>query len=113
METNNKKIALLDYCLPDYFSGYSLPVLQVGIYKTITFEEMAQDIEQEINFSFDYLNLSEEDEKLYKKYCEELKAKGSEIFIQQDELNEEEECAYAYFSIINPVFNNGLMFLNP
>ena len=73
---------------------------------------MAKEILSEINQTFDYMDLSDEDEQLYKDYCNELTAKGNKIFIEQNELNEEEECAYAYFSIINPVWNNGIMFLN-
>ena len=110
---NNKKVALLDYCMSDYFNGYHLPVVSVCVNQTITCEDMAWKIQSEINATFDYLDLSKEDEALYKTYCNELKAKGSEIFIEQTQLEEDEECAVAYFGIINPVYSNGLMFLNP
>ena len=37
------------------------------------------------------------------------------IFVEQDKLSEQEpDCpAYLYFSIINPVYRYGIMFLNP
>lgn len=108
----NKKVALLDYCMSDYFSGYNLPCIAVSVYQTISCEDMAKEIQNELNITFDYMDLSDEDEQLYKDYCAELKAKGKEVFIEQDELNEDDECAYAYFSIINPVFVNGITFLN-
>ena len=99
--------------MSDYFSGYHLPCVAVSVYETISCEDMANEILSELNQTFDYMNLSDEDEQLYKDYCNELKAKGKEVFIEQnEELNEDDECNYAYFSIINPVFVNGLTFLN-
>jgi hypothetical protein len=117
MKTNNKQIALLDICMSDYFTGYHLPCVSVSVYGKITCSEMADMIKDEINYSFDVLNLSEEDEQLYNNYCAELMAKCEEIFYQNEEEEDTDEVfadetAYAYFSVINPIIVNGITFLN-
>ena len=108
-----KKVALLDICLPDYFTGYHLPVIAIPVYGTMTYEDMAAEIQNEVNsigFDFDF---TDEDYQLYDNYTNELKQNPSAIFCKVDEIAEDcEDCAYAYFSIINPVTKNGITFLN-
>lgn len=115
--TKNHKIALLDICTSDYFSGYHLPCLSIAIYNTISCKEIAEEIESEFNSMYEYINPDENKDidNLYDSYIDELKAKGDEIFYQCEDISEIEDSEpnYAYFSIINPVFSNGIQFLNP
>ena len=120
MKNSKQQVALLDICLPDYFTGYHKPCLQVALYGQMTNKELAEEIMQEFNFCFDYLNEDDDKEitKLYEDYCAELNKNGDAIFYKGDpDLNEDSdlddyECAYAYFSIINPTYVNGIMFLD-
>lgn len=115
-----KKVALLDICLPDYFTGYSLPVLQIALYGKMTNAQLSESIMSELNYMFDYINPDDDKEitKLYEDYCLELNKTGGETFFKGDsDYNEDVdndfyEPAYAYFSIIEPVYKNGIMFLN-
>lgn len=115
--TENHKIALLDICQSDYFTGYHLPCISIPIYKTISCNEMAEEIESEYNSIYDYINPdSDKDiDKLYDGFIAELKSKGDVIFYQCEDIEDDEdiEPLQAYFSIINPVFSNGIQFLNP
>ena len=117
MKNNNKKIALLDICSPDYFTGYHLPCLAVSIYKTITFAEIAKEIESEYNYTYDYINPNDDKEidEMYDNLIAEYKSKGNEIYFECEDISEIEDIDpnYAYFSIINPVTVQGITFLNP
>jgi len=119
MKLNTKQIALLDICTSDYFTGYHLPVLQIALYGKVTNVQMSSAIMSELDAMFDYINPNDDAEitKLYEDYCNELNAKGGEIFFEDKEYNEDEDndfddCAYAYFSIIQPQIVNGITFLN-
>ena len=113
-----KQVALIDYCLPDYFSGYSKPVVNVSVYSNMSHEEVGEAIEAEINYLFDHLSqgYSEEEMKLWDKFIQELKDKGDEPYVTgvepPEEDDDEYECAYLYFAIIDPVYQHGIMFLN-
>jgi hypothetical protein len=113
----NHKIALLDICLPDYFTGYHLPCLAIPIYSTITHKEIAEEIKSELNSTYDYINPDDNKdiERLYDSFILDLKSKGDEIYYECEDISEIEdiEPQYAYFSIINPTFSNGIQFLNP
>ena len=111
----NKTIGLLDFCLSDYFSGYFLPVLQVGVYKTMTCKEVGEAMESELNAIFDYLNPDNDNSitELWDAKIAELKAKGNAIFVEQDELEDDIECAYLYFGECQITYSNGITFLNP
>jgi hypothetical protein len=53
-------------------------------------------------------------ERLYDEYIKELLNKPDDIFVNLDEYHDEDaEPCYAYFSVINPVYVNGIMFLHP
>jgi hypothetical protein len=116
-----KSIAILDVCLPDYFTGYSKTVINVPIYsKTITCSEMASEIESEMNMLWELMEEthSPEEMQIWDNYIEEMKSKGEEIFYTDNEFIEIEdyedyEPAYIYFGLINPVTSNGITFLNP
>jgi len=111
-----KQLALLDYCLPDYFSGYHLPVIAIPVYGNMSHKDVADEIQSEANYIWDYLidNGSEERwNELITLYCDELRKNKDAIFVEQDELSEEEEPSYLYFSITNPVYKYGMWFTNP
>jgi hypothetical protein len=108
-----KTIELLDICLPDYFTGYSLPVLAVPMYGKTTFKELADLLKGEFNACFEYINEenSEEITSLYETYFLELSNKEG-LFFDAEEIGEDIEPAYAYFSICNMKTINGITFLN-
>ena len=115
-----KQVALLDICLSDYFTGYHLPVIQIPLYgEKISNAQLSSMIMEEYNSIYDYINPDESKEvdKLYEDFCLQLNEKGGEIFWDGDpDYSEDDsdfyEPAYAYFSIINPVYRHGMMFLN-
>lgn len=115
--TKNHRIALLDICLSDYFTGYSLPCLSVAIYGPMSCKAMAEAITDELNATYDYINPDNNTDidKLYDTYIDELTSMGDEIFFQCEDISdiEDVEPLYAYFSIINPIHSNGMSFLNP
>lgn len=131
-----KKLALLDICLPDYFSGYHLPVFAIPMYDGVTFEDVAKQIETDINVCYDYY-LSKDgfklkEEKLIHQFVKEYKSKGDEIFYSTEKCNKTmeddidddfktwneapygdyDEYPYAYFSIIDLKVINGITFLS-
>ena len=108
-----KQVSLLDICVPDYFTGYHLPVLSVPLQGTVTCGDMAELIEDELNATYDYINPECDPaiDVLYDTYIADLKEKDNEIFYES-ESDEDIECVYAYFSVINPVRVYGLTFLN-
>ena len=116
---NNKKIVVLDICMSDYFSGYHKTVIQVPVYKKqLTNAEAAQEIENEINLLWELMKETHTPEELeiWDRYTEELKGIPDKIFFSDPEINEdneEEECAYIFLGLINPVTVHGLTFLNP
>jgi len=110
-----KQLALLDFCLPDYFTGYHKPVIAVGIYETMTNKEVAEAIQDEINVTYEWLtgSYSRTEMLLMDHYCEQLLTDPDTIFVTQEEIEGEvDECAYLYFGIIKPVHKYGLTFLN-
>jgi len=108
-----KKVALLDVCLPDYFSGYHLPVIAVPVCGTITNGEMADSINEEVDAIGHDFDFTDDDYKLYDEYVELLRKNANDIFYQGEFDDDMDDSVYAYFSIINPTYVGGLMFLNP
>ena len=49
------KLIYLDICLPDYFLGYSKPVLSIPVWKDMTKEELTKAIISEYNNSYEYI----------------------------------------------------------
>jgi hypothetical protein len=49
------KLSELDICLPDYFSGYHNPVLQVPLWKEMTKTDLTNAIVSDYNLLWDYL----------------------------------------------------------
>lgn len=113
-----KQIALIDHCTPDYFSGYSKTTVNVPVYSTMTNAEVAEAIEQEMNMIYEMLehDHTPEELKLWDDYVQQLKDKGNDVFVTAEEAPEDDdfwEPAYLYFALINPVYQHGIMFLNP
>ena len=111
-----KKLALLDFCPSDYFRGYSAPVIAVPVYDTMTNKEVSEAIQSEINLCFD---LYEGDEiiEFADDFCKELLQKPDEMYVSEQinldiNIDEGGECLYLYFGVIDPVYSNGIMFLN-
>jgi hypothetical protein len=53
MQTN-VKFHLIDHCLPDYFRGHHLPVIQIGVYSNMTCGQVLKEILSEVNQLHDY-----------------------------------------------------------
>ena len=111
-----KYVDLIDDCYPDYFSGYHLPVLQVPYSETLTFEQLAQEIEAEMSMMHEYLFAEyPEHEALYRDYIADLR-KQSGIAVSAPELDPDNDAEFLpclFFGITNPVYRNGIQFLNP
>jgi hypothetical protein len=116
-----KQLALLDVCYPDYFTGYSKPIIAVPFSQSYSNREMSEAIQEEIRCYYDYLfsehGYSKTELLLMDHYCEELLKDPDGVFIEMDEteqinLDEMEDYAYLYFGIIKPVFRYGLTWLN-
>ena len=112
-----KYVDLIDDCYPDYFSGYHLPVLQVAYSETLTFEQLAKEMELEINMMYEYLfDEYPEHEALYRDYIASIR-KQSGIAVKAPDLDpkdtEMEFLPCLFFAVVNPVYRSGIQFLNP
>lgn len=110
-----KQVQLLDICFPDYFTGYHLPVLSIPVFGTMTNKDIADAIDSYLDVTWEYINPEDNEEitALYDAYIAKLNADPDAVFCELDEVGEDQECCYAYFSIINPVTVHGITFLNP
>ncbi len=113
-----KTIQLLDYCPSDYFKGHSSYALSVPVYSTMTHEQVAEGIIDEINsIGFDFLN--DEEIKLFEEYADEMRKEGDKVFIEIMLEDEEKidmdyfEPSYLYFGVCQLTTVNGITFLNP
>ena len=106
-----KKVALLDYCVPCYFGGYQRTVIAVPVFGMMTHKEVAEEIKREVDALHEMIDPG--DMPLYDEFVEEMAEKGDEVYVEQEELDEDVEPAYLYFSVINPVTRHGITFLNP
>ena len=114
-----KKVALLDVCHPEYFTGYHRAVIGVPVYYGMTFQDLAEDIELEMTAIWDFLedDYNKEEISLFDSYIQECKDKGAKLFITypetpEDVNDDDSEMPFAYFAVINLVYRNGLMFLD-
>jgi len=106
-----KKIALLDHCTADYFSGYHLPVIAIPVYDSMLNSDVAEEIKEEYDSCFELFD-GYIDEGLVDDYIKELNENPNDIFVLQDEIDYDVEPSYLYFSVINPKYSNGIMFLS-
>lgn len=117
----SKQVALLDFCHSDYFSGYHKPVIAVPVYNKMTQGEIGDAILQELNATSVYLEqgYTKEELQMFEDYAKGLTdtldwfEDGIDPQYEVDADDDFFEPAYLYFAIINPVYNNGIMFLNP
>lgn len=120
MITQEKQVLNLDFCLPDFFSGYHRPIICVFVYEAMTAEEVGEAIKDEVNYLWDYLTsgddgYNESEIKLIDTFADELINRGSEIVAEPEEVPEgmegdEIEWPCLYFGIGSPKMMNGLMF---
>jgi hypothetical protein len=118
-----KKLALLDITTSDYFSGYHLHVFSIPMYDGVTFGDVANQIELELELEYNQIinedGMTKEDEKLIRQFIKEYEDKGNEVFykdenecIVEEEITYNDECPYAYFSIVDMKTINGITFLS-
>lgn len=112
-----KKVELLTFDYPDYFSGYPTPVISIPVYGTMTNKEVAKAIDQEIGTLID-MGVKDTDIAFYDQYIEKLLKEPDDIFVEYELTEAEEnddffEPCCLFFGITNKVHSNGLTFLNP
>ena len=110
-----KTLALLDYCLSDYFTGYHRAVLVVPVFETMTNKDVSEAIQDELNQVYDYFvqSHSKTEMLLIDHFCDELLKDPNTVYVEQiEEIGEFDDCPYLHFGIIKPVYSNGMMFLN-
>lgn len=121
MKKQFTEVCHLDTCLPDYFSGYSFPVIAIPAFNGMTRGDLADEIESEISATWDYLvgeddrQFSESDMQLFETFCKELRdSNPDEIIYSNPEESEEfdSDTCYIYLSLCSPVTVYGLTFLN-
>lgn len=106
-----RALNLLDYCQNDYFTGYHLPVLQIPVYNTMTCKEVAEELQEEFDFYYDMFENISDFENLLNSFCEDLRKQGDKIYVESEDIQEGEECAYLFFSITDIKQVNGINFL--
>ena len=111
-----KKVAFLCLDFPGYFSGFHYPVVQVPVFGNMTYLEVAEAMETELQQVWEYLFYEHpKHEKLYQKYIRELKKTPEKIFIEYEAgvFDEDEyfDGPYLYFSVIDEKYNNNIKFL--
>jgi len=62
MQNSNIQFHLIDHCLPDYFRGHHLPVIQIPVYSNMTAKQVLDGILSEISQCFE----------LYEDYTNEM-----------------------------------------
>jgi len=117
-----KTVELLDFCLPDYFTGYHKPVIAVPVYGIMTQKEIGEEILSELNSIYDFISqgYSEEEIDLIEKHAFSLINNDTGIFKEgidpsygMTDDDEFFEPCYLYFAVCQITYANGLMFLNP
>jgi len=107
-----KQFALLDVCYPDYFSGYHRTVLAVSLDPVMTNFDVADRLKLELNYiETDY---SKTEYLIVEEFISQLMNEPELMFYEDNEpdIDLESYEVYAYFSIIKPVYQHGLMFLD-
>lgn len=116
-----KTVELLDFCLPDFFSGYSKPVVAIPVYGDMTNGEIGEAMLDEINATFDLLEggYSKGEIDLLVNYAENLCntldhfEEGIKVDYEIDADDDLFEPAYLYFAVCEMTYSNGMRFLNP
>lgn len=116
-----KTVELLDFCLPDYFSGYPKPVIAIPVYGDMTQGEIGEAMLTEISSIYEHLQsgYSEDEIKMFEDYARGLSdtldhfEDGINPDYETDTDNDMFEPAYLYFAICEMTYSNGMRFLNP
>ena len=116
------EVAILDICLPDFFSGYSWPVVQPVVYPGMTNSELCQAIKEEINLTYEYLTndhngYTEDELDMFVKFADDLKKEKQPVIdLPANECECEDECfcdsVYLFLGLCKPVYKYGMQFLN-
>jgi hypothetical protein len=115
------EVCQLDTCLPDYFTGYHMPVVAIPVYNGMTNKDIAEAIQSEINSSWEYLQnddhgFTEKEMKLFDTFCNKLKREKTRIIVkgfeEPEDDDQEIESPYMYLSLCKPVHKYGMTFLN-
>lgn len=114
METKKKQLSLLDYCTPDYFTGYHRPVISIPVFGVMTNKDIAEGIQEELNACWDMFadDYSKTEMLIVDHFCDQLLLDPEKVFVEEEELEEYDECNYLYFGICKPVRKYGITFLN-
>lgn len=110
-----KTVELLDFCLPDYFSGYPKPVVAIPVYCNMTSEEVQEAYNDELNAIWEHLEYgyTKEELKLLEDYGKDVSNFNAIEDIEEVEDMEDIEPAYLYFAVCQMTYSNGIRFLNP
>lgn len=113
-----KRFDCIGFDSSDYWSGYHLPCVQIPVYGVMTKADIARAIDGEINMYFDLFEsiLDDEHDAMIEEYKNSLLSDGDAIGIDpryENELGEDDEPMYLYFSWVDPVTVGGLTFMNP
>lgn len=109
------KIALVDVCLPDYFGGHHLPVLQVPVDGATTRRQIANMLHSElnigvINYQLDESNIDHEDVRKAIDEClffDDQRKPDDVIFPDLDVYSEDSfdesvyDSVYAFFVVVS------------
>jgi len=118
------EVAILDICLPDFFTGYSYPVLSVPVYPGMKNKELSEAIKDEINCIYDCLVNESPDSytaneiKLFDRFAEKIKDESEPLIdIPENECEcDDDDCycdsAYLFLGLCKPVRRYGMTFLN-
>lgn len=110
-----KTVELLDFCLPDFFSGYPKPVIAVAVFGNMTAEEVQTAYNEELNNFWECLEYEyKTDElKLLEDYGKDVSNFHPIEDMEEVEDMEDIEPAYLYFAVCQMTYSNGMRFLNP
>jgi hypothetical protein len=106
-----KQFALLDICYPDYFTGYHRTVIGILIEPNMTNKMLVDAIRLELNYiETDY---SKTEYLIIEEYLNTLMEDPEQINHPDSSFNlDEDPEIYAYFSLIKPVYQAGIIFLD-
>lgn len=65
---NSIQFHLIDHCLPDYFRGHHLPVIQIPVYSNMTYGQVLKEIQGELSQCFE----------LFEQYTDEQLSEAAE-----------------------------------
>jgi hypothetical protein len=112
-----KKFGFIGFDHPQYWSGYHKPTVTVPVYNTMTNEDVADGIEEDLNACFSlFEDMTKEEETMLNDYVSELRKNPKEVFVnpayEYDPEDDFFEAWNLYFSWVNPVWVNGIQFLD-